>query len=168
MKYQIFSALAFTAVAFFGVSGLGEVDEGQVLGKLKTINQTEIKVGQWAAEKATINEIKEYGRQLVKDHKNLDAQIHNFAATNKITVADIQPSEEDKAAVESLQQATGADFDKKFLDTMVKGHEDAVSMVRTAKDDTQDSKFKNFLAKVVPSLEKHYKTAEKIEKKASM
>jgi putative membrane protein len=155
-------------ILLVGSLGLADVDRAQILGKLRSINQTEIRVGQLAEDRGATTEVKDYGRKIVTDHKKLDDDVTKFAGTYNVTIADIQPSDEDKTTLDDLENSTGVDFDKKFLATMIKGHEDAINLVKTARSETKDAKFKNFLATVIPGLEKHEATAQKLEKKETM
>lgn len=164
MKNSIFPLF----ILLIGSLSLADADRAQILGKLRSINQTEIKVGQLAEEKGATTEVKDYGRKLVADHKKLDDDVTKFAGAYSVTIAEVQPSDEDKTAIDDLENSTGAEFDKKFLATMVKGHEDAINMVKIARNETKDAKFKNFLARVIPGLEKHEAAAQKLEKKEAM
>jgi len=147
-------------------AAFADTDQTQVLSQLRSINQVEIKAGQMAQEKGLSKEIKDYGQHLVNDHKKLEADVTQYASKNNLVLSDPQPSEGDKATIETLQSTVGTEFDKKFLDSMVKGHEDAISMVKAARTESKDLKFKTFLASVLPNLEKHESAAQNLEKKA--
>jgi predicted outer membrane protein len=57
---------------------------------------------------------------------------------------------------------TGAEFDSKFAKSMLEDHKKDIEEVKTARDATNDPKLKALLEELVPTLEKHRDTAQKL------
>jgi len=136
-------------------------DPADVLGKLHHSNQMEIEAGKLAQEKGTSKEVKAYGKALVRDHTAADKKVQATAKQLKVELPKEMPPMND-AKMEEAKAATGADFDKKFAEAMLEDHKKDVEEASEARDKTTNPKLKKLLAGLVPTLEKHRDTAQKI------
>jgi putative membrane protein len=136
-------------------------DPADLLGKLHHSNQMEIEAGKLAQEKGTSKEVKAYGKALVRDHTAADKKVMATAKQLKVELPkDMPPMKNDK--LEAAKAATGPEFDKKFAEAMLEDHKKDVEEATEARDKTTNPKLKKLLAGVVPTLEKHRDTAQKI------
>src|SRR5206468_462522 len=97
-----------------------------------------------------------YGKMLVKDHSAAESKVKQLAKKEKVELPATPP------AMDHQDLGTGADFDKKFVQTMVDDHKKDVEEAKTARDGTDDPKLKKLLTSIVPTLEKHQEEAQKI------
>ena len=67
--------------------------------------------------------------------------------------------------VDELSRLQGADFDKKFMECMLKDHQEAVSLFENASRSLQDTDLKNFAAQTLPKLKDHLQMAQSIASK---
>ncbi len=63
-----------------------------------------------------------------------------------------------------MMKKTGKDFDKNYMNKMVKDHKDDIDMFQKAADDSKDNDMKAFASKTLPTLKKHLSNAEAIVK----
>lgn len=91
-------------------------------------DEFEIESGKLAAAKATTPELKAFGGMLVTDHQKAATLLRNAAANAgpAISVPSSMPAEQ-QAMLDSLKSATGAEFDKMFVDQQMKAHSRALS-----------------------------------------
>lgn len=59
-----------------------------------------------------------------------------------------------------LQQASGADFDKLYVDMQVTTHEEAVALFKSYAADGESEALRGFAEKTLPILEQHLETIE--------
>ena len=133
---------------------------GEVLTKLHHSNQMEIEAGKLAQEKGTAKAVKAYGKTLVRDHTAADKQVMALAKQLKIEFETMP--EMKNAKLEAAKGATGAEFDQMFAAAMLEDHTRDVAEASAARDATKNPKLKRLLTALVPKLEKHRATAEKL------
>lgn len=63
-----------------------------------------------------------------------------------------------------LQTKSGAEFDKDYVDVMVKDHKKAVDLFEKASKDAKDAEMKAFATETLPTLKSHLQAIETIEK----
>ena len=155
-KMKLLGGAALAAILI--VPGLAQAADppapGEVLGKLHQSNQKEIEMGKMAQKNGTSKEVKDFGKTLVKDHTAADKKVTALAKKEKIELP--------AAAGEKHDMAAGADFDAKFAQEMLDDHKKDVAEVTSARDATTDDKLKKLLTELVPTLQKHQDTAQKL------
>ena len=132
----------------------------EILTKLHHANQMEIEAGKLAQEKGSSKAVKDYGKMLVRDHTAADKQVMALAKQLKVEFETMP--EMKNAKLEAAKSATGPDFDKAFAEAMIEDHTKDVAECSTARDTTNNPKLKKLLTALVPKLEKHQATAEKL------
>ena len=129
----------------------------EVLGKLHRADQNEIEAGKLARKNGQSKQVQDYGKMLVKDHTDADKKVSALAKQEKIDLNTSTPSASDKMNMEA-----GADFDKKFASEMLDDHKKDIAELTEARDKTADPKLKKLLSDMLPTLQKHEETAQKI------
>jgi putative membrane protein len=156
MTNRTLSVLALAGVLCIpGLARAADPDTGEVLGKLHQSNLKEIEMGKVAAKNGQSKDVKAFGKMLIKDHSAADKKVTALAKKEKIELP--AATKEDHS-----DMATGSDFDKKFASEMLDDHKKDVKEAKTARDDTKDPNLKKLLDDIVPTLEKHQETAQKI------
>jgi putative membrane protein len=155
----------------------------QTLSKIHQINAHEVEAGQLAQQRGQSAAVKNYGQTLVNDHQQLDDKLLSFAERNNIPLEIAQPSAgaastkaqseiqklqlQLKAHTEKLQSIPDTQFDREFARAMVKGHQQAIQMVRSAQSQAKDAQFKSFLGDILPVLQGHLETAQQVQRQVS-
>ena len=137
-------------------------DDSEFLVDATEINLEEIEIGKLAQTKSTNPEVKKFGKMLVDEHtKSADevkaiAQSRNFSLPTSIT-------EEGKDEYDKLNEKTGVDFDKKFADMMVDGHEKAIDKFKKASEHATDQEIKTWASNNVATLTAHLQHAKQLK-----
>jgi putative membrane protein len=129
-----------------------------VLGKLHHADQKEIDMGKLATERAQSKDVKTFGKMLIKDHTAGDKKVAKLARDEKIDLTAGTPAAKD----DSTDMPMGADFDAAFARMMLDDHKRDIDEVTTARDATTDEKLKKLLTDLLPVLERHRDTAQKL------
>jgi putative membrane protein len=129
------------------------------------INLTEIRLGEYAAQNGPREDVKEFGRRMVKDHTALNANLKALAAQKGVTLSDSLDATHQKM-VDKLTALTGSDFDKTYIADMFTGHTKAVKAFKTESAKTNDAEVKNFADNSIPVLEEHLKLITAIKNAA--
>lgn len=132
-----------------------DVNSSEVLSKLHHSNQKEIEMGKLATKQGQSKEVKSFGEMLVKDHSAADTKVKALAKQEKVTL-EVAPKDD----MGSIPH--GADFDATFAREMLDDHRKDIAEAKAARDATTDQKLKKLLTELLPTLEKHEQTAQKI------
>ncbi len=119
----------------------------------------EVELGKLAADKATSNEVKQFGQKMVEDHGKANDQLKSLAQIKNITLpADL--SAKDKALHDRLSMLSGPAFDRAYMHAMVTDHTKDVNEFRTEAKAGADADVKSWASNTLPTLETHLKMAK--------
>ena len=125
---------------------------------------TEVKLGNIAQQQASNAQVKQFGARMVKDHSKANDELKQLASRKGIDVPPELDSKHQKD-VDQLQKKQGAEFDRAYMDHMVKDHKKDVSDFKKEANSGKDPDIKAFAAKTLPTLESHLAQAKAIDKK---
>jgi putative membrane protein len=126
----------------------------------------EVELGNLAKEKASNNDVKQFGDRMVTDHGKANDELKQWAQQKNVTL----PTELDarhKATRDRLSKLSGDTFDKAYMREMVSDHEKDVAAFKKQASAAHDSDLKAWASKTLPTLEEHLKMAHDTYKKVS-
>jgi len=124
----------------------------------------EVELGKLASEKASSDEVKQFGQRMVTDHSKANEELKQVATSKGVDVPK-NLNAKHKATRDRLAKLSGADFDKAYMKDMVQDHEKDVSEFRAESTKAKDSEVKGFASKTLPTLEEHLSQAKSIAPK---
>ena len=141
------------------------------IAKVHQANQKEIEVAQMALDKAESSRVKSYARKLLNDHQAADKKLMAYVDRKNLDRSKVEamstggttPGSTD--AHSRLQNLSGADFDREFVNVMLDEHDKAIDMVKSARDAATDRELRGFYGSIVPKLEQHRKMARDLADK---
>ena len=119
----------------------------------------EVELGRLAAEKASNADVKKFGQRMVDDHQKANDQLKQLAAQKHVELPQ-EPSAKDKAAKARLEKLSGEQFDRAYMQDMVKDHKKDVADFQRESKTATDPDVKSFASQTLPTLEDHLKQAE--------
>ncbi len=119
----------------------------------------EIWLADLALQKSSNSEVKALATQTKADHEAAGAELTAMASQKNVSIP-VTFSDELKKNHKNLVDETGADFDRDYMDLMVKHHKDAVKMFEKQSTDGSDADIKSWAASKVPTLRNHLEMAE--------
>jgi putative membrane protein len=122
----------------------------------------EIQLSQLAATNALDGDIKKLAASLVTDHTAINAKISAIAASANFELPVAVNSDHQKD-LQDIAKITGPDFDKKYINTIVGGHEKSVSNYKDAYKNLTASDTKTFAGETLPKIEEHLAMAKKVK-----
>ncbi len=109
----------------------------------------------------TSSEVRSAAQKMEADHKKLADEVTAYASAKGITIeADTTDTDHGMAT-----RNKGTDWDKDWVDKMVKDHEKDVRMFEDARDDVDDPELKALIDKTLPTLRKHLDMAKAMQNK---
>jgi putative membrane protein len=156
---------ASTTGASGSTTALGDADIANVIHE---VNAGEIAAGKIAQTKAKNADVKAYAREMVQEHTALDKKGAKISGQQGATNAAIRDSvvNANQAMSSQLQSAnSGADFDKAYIDGQVQGHQNALSFLQAAQNQTQNADLKKMIDAAIPDVQKHLDRARSLQSK---
>jgi len=121
-------------------------------------SHAEVDLAELAVKKAEDPKVKAFAEKLVTDHKLLNKDFKHLAAAQSVALSkEITP--EQTATLQKLERATGAEFDKEFISSVVVSHQSHLGSYEKASKDINDAKLKALVDKSIPVLKAHHAMA---------
>ncbi|MFP5406586.1 MAG: DUF4142 domain-containing protein [Gammaproteobacteria bacterium] len=119
----------------------------------------EVEMGRLAQQKATNEQVKQFGARMVADHSKANDELKQIAASKGVQVP-TSLDKKHKKTMDELQKLSGAEFDRQYMKHMVADHKEDVSEFQKEAKSGKDEDIKAFAAKTLPVLQDHLKMAE--------
>ena len=134
-----------------------------VLAQIHQADLKEIAIGKIAQEKASTDEVRAYAVQLVNDHTNADQMV---LATAQKTGAHLRGVATARSKTDQkLSSASGAQFDRMFLEQTSADHKKLMSELQQQREDASDDEIEALIDKIMPILQQHHDLAQILLKK---
>jgi putative membrane protein len=138
-------------------------DLASCLKQAAQMNAAVTKFGQLASEKAQNPELKQFGEQLERDHKQAQAKLDAIARKHDVvlpTSLDARCQEE----VSKLQGLSGREFDREFAKGAVQGHAMAIAKLEKESGQTKDSDVAQYMKDMLSQVKRHQEKAREVAK----
>lgn len=134
-----------------------------VLAQIHQADLKEIAIGKIAEEKASTDEVRAYAVQLVNDHTNADQMV---LATAQKTGAHLRGVATARSkSDQKLNSASGAQFDRTFLEQTSADHKKLMSELQQEREDASNDDIEALIDKIMPILQQHHDLAQILLKK---
>ena len=138
--------------------------EREFVRKAAEGGEAEVQLGNLAQEKASSNDVKQFGQRMVTDHTKANDQLKQLASSEGLTLPQ-QPNAMQKAEIARLSKLSGNKFDDAYMKMMVKDHTKDVSEFKETSKTATNPQLKEFVSSTLPTLESHLKEAKSIAPK---
>ncbi|HYH18353.1 MAG TPA: DUF4142 domain-containing protein [Azospirillum sp.] len=121
----------------------------------------EVEAGRLAVDKASRDQVRAFGQQMVTDHTQSNQDLMALARQNGMAVpAMMRPDHQQR--IQTLSRASGAEFDRLYMVGQVGAHEEAVTLYSSAANATAPdmAPFRSFAAQTLPILQNHLAMAQ--------
>lgn len=125
-------------------------------------NTDEITLGQLATQKASNPAVQQFAQRMIQDHTKANQQLTQIMTQKGATLPSTTTTSEERE-VDHLGKLSGADFDKAYMEHMVKDHKKDVKEFQKAANNAKDPDLKAFAANTLPILQEHLQMAENTE-----
>jgi putative membrane protein len=88
--------------------------------------------------------------------------MRNMASPDTGLIANLRS--DGRHMMEQLRGATGAGFDRAYMENMVSGHQNALNAVKQLSQSAQQQDVKKYLTDLVPKVQDHLERAQKVQK----
>jgi putative membrane protein len=159
--------VAATAAAFIPASGSqrGKQDaqhfSQSFLQRAAEGQEAEIVLGQLASERAGDRQVKQFGAQMIEDHRKASAEIRHLASKEGVVLpTELTRKHRDKQ--EEFSGLSGSEFDRAYIGYMLRDHrKDVKDFERQAKA-IKDPEVLHWAEGTLPLLKQHLRQAQHI------
>jgi putative membrane protein len=132
-----------------------------------TGSMTKVELGRLAAQQGSSDAVKQYGQRMVTDHSQAQTELTKLASTKGVTLPTTLDTKTQEQ-ITKMSQLSGTDFDKAYINGMVKDHQKDVTLFQKQTTSATDPDVKAYAAKTLPTLQDHLQMARDInESRAS-
>jgi putative membrane protein len=146
----------------------GTWTDANIFALLDEANMADSSAGSIASTKGTATAVRDFGKQMIRDHHRLRAD--GAALAKKLNITPAAPSDDPVMPMAQDETNTlnttakGKDFDKAYIDAEVDAHKKVLDMATKAAAQTQNAELKNLIQKAAPVIQTHLTKAESIQK----
>jgi len=119
----------------------------------------EVTLGQMATNRAENEAVKSFAERMVIDHGKAIQELKDLAVTESVTLP-TEMSKDAKALQKKLSGLSGAEFDKAYMEEMLKDHKKDITAFKEQAEQGKDREVKNWAEKTLPTLQEHYILAQ--------
>lgn len=124
-------------------------------------SMAEIQFGQLAQQKASSDAVKQFGQRMVNDHTKASSELKDIAGRKNLTLpADMSAA--DKAEYDRLSKLSGKDFDRAYVQYMMRDHHKDMTEFDRQSKNGRDQELKDFASRTLPTIQDHYNQAQQI------
>ncbi|MBA3812247.1 MAG: DUF4142 domain-containing protein [Caulobacteraceae bacterium] len=124
----------------------------------------EIQSSKIALDRSTNRDVKDFARMMITGHTKTTAELKAAIKTSGQALTPPAALPDDKqSALDELKKADAKDFDKKYMDAQVDGHQQALDLMARYAKDGDVAAIKDFAAKTGPTVQRHLDTAKAIQ-----
>ena len=139
-------------------------EDSQYLVNAAETDMKEIEIGKLAQEKGADPEVKAFGKMLIEDHTKSFGQVKTLASRKNISLP-ASLTEKGKDGYSKLNKESGLEFDKKFAEMMVEGHEKMIERMNKAAEKGNDEEIRVWASNKISTLTTHLDHAKKLKEK---
>jgi putative membrane protein len=126
--------------------------------------ETEVEFGKLAAEKATNPDVKAFGQQMVDDHGKANEKLMQIGQEKSMKLPASMDTKQ-QAMYAKLKMLSGSAFDRAYVNSMVKDHDEDVREFTKEANSGADPKLKQFAADTLPVIQGHLDKIKSIQAK---
>ena len=127
-------------------------------------NMAEVQTGKLAQQKAGSDDVKKFAQHMVEDHGKMLQEQQSMAKSKSVQLPK-QPKKEHQSALKKLEGMSGGEFDRAYMEQMVKDHERTLKMLQDASKNAKDPELKQAAEKATPDVQKHLDMAKQLASK---
>lgn len=126
-------------------------------------NMIDVQLAGLAKTKAADRRVKNYTSMMLKDHMKMNEDLQKIAAAKNISLPQAL-SDEAKKDIDKMNKRDPANFDRAYMNMMLRDHRKAVNNFEKAANDCKDPELKSFIEQALPVLRRHRDSADAIVK----
>lgn len=167
MKHLI---VIFAALAMGAVTAHAQEEETQEFVKKAAVsNKFEVASSELALERAQNPAVRQFAEHMIRDHRKAGKELQTAVEKTELAVG-MPDTLDDKHAemMQELGDASGAEFDRKYVQMQTAAHDEAVSLFENyVENDEASADVRQFAEKTLPVLKEHDRQAQQLSQRVA-
>jgi putative membrane protein len=157
------SFIAATLLTFAGLAGAQSISDAdrEFVNNAAVGGATEVELGRLATQRASRPVVRDFGAKMVKDHGAANAELASLARAKGMDVRTTLDAQH-QAIRDRLMTLQGSDFDRAYMQEMVKDHTTDVAEFEKAAQTANDAELRGWAAAKLPTLREHLALARDV------
>jgi putative membrane protein len=139
----------------------GQMQDKAFVRKAMEGGMAEVQLGQLASEKASSDDVKQFGQKMVDDHTKLNEQMQPVAQQLGVNPPK-QLSKKDQETKAKLQSLSGTEFDNEYIKLMLKDHKKDAAEFKEEAQRTQNPAVQQAAQQGSQVIDQHLQLIEQI------
>jgi putative membrane protein len=140
-----------------------KVDDKKFVKDAALGGMTEVELGKLAAQKASRDDVKQFGQKMVDDHTKANDELKQVASKESIPIPDALDSKH-QSRIDKLAKLSGEAFDKAYVKDQLKDHQEDVKEFNAEAQNGTDPNVKGFASSTLPTLQHHLDMVKDLNK----
>jgi putative membrane protein len=171
MIYRFGAVAVVTTLALSAAAGAADKPpaaraDQAFLTEAASAARMEVELGRIAEKRASSEHVKQFAQRMVDDHSKVNEELKEVAARKSIALPATTNAAHRKT-VDRLSKLRGKEFDRAYMQTMLKDHQEDVAKFRKEAQSADDPDVKQFATKTLATLESHLEMAKQISSEMS-
>jgi putative membrane protein len=165
MSRPIHLAVAASVALFLGTPARAADDDADFVKSAASGGMLEVELGKHAAKQAKDPDVRAFGERMAADHGKANQELKSAAQRAGLALPS-EMEDEHRDLLQRLSKESGIEFDKAYMDAMVKDHEHDVDAF-SAQAGQGKSEIDRWAAKTLPTLQAHLTRAKTIAERVA-
>lgn len=129
----------------------------------------EIEAAKIALEKSRNDGVRRFAQHMIDEHTKMSTQLKSAAANQRAATGE-PAAEMDRAhrgKLDDLRKASGADFDRKYVQMQVEGHQKALKLHQDYAKSGDEAALKKVATEAVPHVQAHLQQAQTLQRQTA-
>src|SRR5215210_6116902 len=119
----------------------------------------EIQSSQSALQQSQNNQVRDFAQRMIQDHIKASDQLKAAAQGQTVPTT---PDAEHAQMLQQLNGASGGDFDRRYVQLQLTGHQEAVALFDQYAQNGDNPQLKQFAQQALPDLREHLQMAQQL------
>jgi putative membrane protein len=129
--------------------------------KTSAAGLAEVNLSELAVRVSRNPAVTQFARQMIADHMRASREMTQMANQRSIKLPG-EMDDEHRKCFDKLKKLSGAEFDREYMEAMVKDHEKAVKAFENESKEGKDNAMKQWATRLTPIMKRHLETARKV------
>ena len=129
-----------------------------------SVDMMEVQLGRVAHDRGHSQEVKDFGASMVLDHTKANDELNLIATQNNLKLP-LQVEMKHTLMIARLAKLSGDEFDRQYLQTMVKNHLKSIARFKKAISKVTDHDLNAWTVAMLPVLQQHLQHAQELSQK---
>jgi len=141
--------------------------DGEIIAYVQALDNGEVAVSKMAKDKNVDASVNQFADMMIDQHGQNLQQVTDLSSKINVpadeTAGVKKFKEKSDKDMSNLSKMTGAQFQKAYIQAMIKGHTEASKMITQFEKEAQNAELKSFLADTEKAVEHHLAEAKKMK-----